>query len=200
MTNNLKRKKDKKESILNAAMIEFTRNGYKKTSIAKVAKEAHASQVTLYKYFPSKIVLARAVVTQLIVGGYQQYYDALDNSQKSFVEKMKDMMNNSTSLANSISDDFVVFMYDEFSGKNGDNTVMKAYNDYKRRFWKKLLDQGRREGAVSPDVTDEGAMLFLDMFIDYTMNPSPYNPHSAVEVKRHEDDIIHLFFYGIMGR
>lgn len=199
MTNNLKRKKNKKESILSAATTEFIRNGYKKTSVAKIAKEAQASQVTLYKYFSSKIILARAVVLKLIIDGYQQYYVALDNSQKSFIEKMHEMMGNSASLADSINDDFVVFMYDEFSGRNGDTTVMKTYNEYKNNFWKKLLDQGRREGAVSTEVSDEGAMLFLDMFIDYAMNPSPYNSHSAVEVKRHEDDIIHLFFYGIMG-
>lgn len=197
MTNNLKRKKNKRESILTAATVEFTRNGYKKTSIAGIAKEAHASQVTLYKYFPSKIVLARAVVVKLIVDGYQQYDEALDNSQKSFVEKMHDMMHNSVSLASNINDDFVVFMYDEFSGKNGDGSVMKTYNEYKDRFWKKLLDQGRHEGVVSPEVSDEGALLFLDMLITYAMHANPYN---SLEVKHHEDDIIRLFFYGIMGR
>lgn len=199
MTNNLKRKKAKKQTILDAALRNFIKNGYKKTSIAQIAKEANSSQVTLYKYFPSKIALARTVVIKLIVDGYGESERALDNSDNTFVEKMENLMHYGTSMSKSINDDFVVFMYDEFSGKNGDTSVMKAYNAYKHGFWKKLLDQGRKEGAVNPQITDEGAMIYLDMFINYAMSANPINAHSAVEIKNHEDDLMQLFFYGIMG-
>lgn len=200
MTNNLNRKKAKKEAILAAATKIFVQNGYKKTSIAQIAKEAGSSQVTLYKYFPSKIELARTVVIKMIVDGYTQYGEALDNTKKSFVEKMQDMMASGVTVSQNISDDFVIFMYDEFSGSHGDTSVMKAYNDYKHGFWKKLLAQGRAEGAVNPNITDAGAIIYLDMFISYAMSPYNQNPHSAVEIKNHEDDLMHLFFYGIMGR
>lgn len=200
MTNNLKRKKTKKQTILLAAETEFIKNGYKKTSIAQIAKEANSSQVTLYKYFPSKVALARAVVIKLIVDGYQESERALDNSNDTFVEKMENLMHYGSSMSSAINDDFVVFMYDEFSGKNGDTSVMKAYNTYKRGFWKKLLDQGRKEKMVNEQITDEGAMIYLDMFTSYAMSKNPVNAHSAVEIKNHEDDLMQLFFYGIMGR
>lgn len=200
MTNNLKRKKTKKETILTAAEGSFIKNGYKKTSIAQIAKEAGSSQVTLYKYFPSKVALARAVVIKLIVDGYQESENALDNSNDTFIEKMENIMHYGSSMSDAINDDFVVFMYDEFSGKNGDTSVMTAYNTYKRGFWKKLLDQGRKEKMVNEQITDEGAMIYLDMFISYAMSKNPVNAHSAVEIKNHEDDLMHLFFYGIMGR
>ena len=199
MANNLKRKKDKKESILKAAADVFMKEGYKKASIAKIAKEAKSSQVTLYKYFPSKIILGRAVVTKLIVDGYKESDDYLNQSNKTFVEKMHEMMNFGVSMSASISDDFVMFMYDEMSGRNGDNTVMKVYNDNKHDFWAKLLNQGRAEGAVDPSISDEGALLYLDMFIVHTMDSGFQKLHSPVEIKNHEDDLMHLFFYGIMG-
>lgn len=74
---------------------------------------------------------------------------------------------------------------------------MKVYNQYKRNFWFKLLDQGRQEGVISDEVTNEGAMIFLDLFINYSMNAKE---NGVVALKNHEKDIIHLFFYGIMGR
>ncbi|CAJ1194503.1 TetR/AcrR family transcriptional regulator [Companilactobacillus nantensis] len=200
MTNNLKRKKDKKQAILDAALKILTTQGYKKASVAEIAKEANSSQVTLYKYFPSKIALARAVIIKQIVDGYKASEDALNSSNATFAEKMEMMMSYGLNVSDSISDDFVVFMYDEFSGKNGDDSVKKTYNEYKHGFWKRLLDQGRREGAVSPDITEEGAIIYLDMFVNYAMTPNPVNAHSAVEIKNHEKDLMHLFFYGIMGR
>lgn len=200
MVNNIKRKKDKKEKILKAAEKIFVSQGYKKTSVAEIAKEAESSQVTLYKYFPSKIALARAVVIKLIVDGYRQSDEYLNDQSQTFTEKMQDMMTYGLNISNAINDDFIVFMYDEFSGKNGDTSVMKEYNRSKRTFWKKLLDQGRAEGAVDPSITDEGAILYLDMLIDHAMNPNFQTKHTAIEIKNHEDDLMHLFFYGIMGR
>ena len=85
MVNNIKRKKNKRAAILHAAEKIFVTQGYKKTSVAQIAKEAKASQVTLYKYFPSKIALAREVVIKLITDGYQQSEEYLDNQNKTFV-------------------------------------------------------------------------------------------------------------------
>lgn len=140
MVNNIKRKTKKKEAILEAATKIFVRKGYKKTSIALIAKEAEASQVTLYKYYPSKISLARAVVIKLVIDGYTEYGQALNSSKKTFIEKMQDMMKSGVEKADEISDDFVVFMYSEFKGQNGNDEVMKTYNAYKYNFWKNLLD------------------------------------------------------------
>ncbi|APU70567.1 hypothetical protein LCR01_10050 [Companilactobacillus crustorum] len=200
MVNNIKRKTKKKEAILEAATKIFVRKGYKKTSIALIAKEAEASQVTLYKYYPSKISLARAVVIKLVIDGYTEYGQALNSSKKTFIEKMQDMMKSGVEKADEISDDFVVFMYSEFKGQNGNDEVMKTYNAYKYNFWKNLLDQGRREGVISSKISDEGAMLYLDMFIGSLMSTNPIAEHDPIEIKKHESDLMQLFFYGIIGR
>jgi AcrR family transcriptional regulator len=196
MTNNLQRKKNKQKAILNAATKLFFVNGYKKTSIAQIAKEANSSQVTLYKYYASKVELARAVVVKLIVEGYGQYDKLLDDPDKTFVEKMQAMMRGGSSEASQISDDFVNFMLKEFRGANGSKTVLKVYNDYKVNFWNKLFDQGRKEGKVNPQISNEAALIFLDMYVSYVLNPS----YDAVKFNHHAEELIHLFYYGIMGR
>lgn len=200
MDGNTKRKKIKQIEILTAATKMFMLYGYKGSSIAKIARLAHASQVTLYKYFPSKIDLAREVVIKLIVDGYDAYDRKLDDPQMTFIEKIHYMMQGSVNVSNNINNDFFKFMLDEFKGKNNDDRVMKKYHELKFDFWKKLLDQGREEQVVSPDISDQGAMLYLDMYVSYVMNPhgAPYK--KAVEMKQHEKELVHMFFYGIIGK
>ncbi|WP_143803294.1 TetR/AcrR family transcriptional regulator, partial [Oenococcus oeni] len=50
-------KKNMHSKILLAAKKIFETSGYKNSSIAQIAKQAKVSQVTLYKYFPSKHTL-----------------------------------------------------------------------------------------------------------------------------------------------
>ncbi|WP_369601377.1 TetR/AcrR family transcriptional regulator [Hahella sp. SMD15-11] len=49
--------------ILNAAVAAFCEEGFGRTSMDRVARQAGVSKATLYKYFPSKQVLFEAVVS-----------------------------------------------------------------------------------------------------------------------------------------
>lgn len=44
----------KRNKIINAGLLTFGRNGYHKTSMADVAKEAHVSKASIFYYFDSK--------------------------------------------------------------------------------------------------------------------------------------------------
>lgn len=199
MTNNIKRKTLKKQTIIDAATKLFYKNGYKKTSIAQIAKEANSSQVTLYKYFPSKIILGRTVLIKMIDDGYAQYSDLLNDPDIDFAKKMTLMINSSTQSSQDFNADFLKFMVSEFKGKNGDNVVMDVYNRQKYGFWKKLLDQGRKEHVISNDISDEAFMIYLDMYVLYALNPNS-SDNNAQMMHQHDNELVHLFFYGIMGR
>ncbi|AKP67980.1 TetR/AcrR family transcriptional regulator [Companilactobacillus ginsenosidimutans] len=200
MDGNQLRKNKKKEDIKNAAYKMFMTYGFKKTSIAQVAKLAGCSQVTLYKYFPSKVDLGRAIVMSLIVDGYDEYDKQLDDTSKSFMDKMQDMMVSSVNISDNINNDFFKFMIDEFQGRNGDDHVMKKYDMLKFGFWRKLLNQGRAEHVVSDEISDYGAMIYLDMYVQYVMRPGGVSYKNAVEMKKHEKELVHMFFYGIIGK
>lgn len=200
MDGNEKRKKLKRKTILNAASKVFLTYGYKKASIAQIAEVAKCSQVTLYKYFPSKLELGREVVLSLVVDGYSSYNKQLDDPSVNFLDKMKAMMSSSVDISDNINNDFFKFMIDEFQGRNGDDKVMHKYNELKYGFWRKLLDQGRKEHVVSPDITDYGAMIYIDMYVQYVMSPNGASYKKAVQMKKHENELVHMFFYGIIGQ
>lgn len=200
MNGNEKRKKLKRKQILMTAQKLFFSQGYKQTSIAEISKEAGASQVTLYKYFPSKIALAREVVVFMIRDGYAQYFQKLADSSKTFMQKVESMTEGSVSMSGEMDNDFFQFMVDEFQGKNGDTRVMNEYEAMKRKFWKTLLDQGRAENVISDQITDEGAMIYLDMYVRYVMNPNGVSYKNAMQMKKHAQELVHMFFYGILGK
>ncbi|MCH4009069.1 TetR/AcrR family transcriptional regulator [Companilactobacillus sp.] len=200
MDGNERRKKLKRQAIMNAATEMFVTNGYTKTSVQQIAKKANSSQVTLYKYFPSKADLAREVVLSLVVDGYAHYEKQLDDPTKPFIDKMKVMMEKSVGVSDQMNDDFFRFMIDEFQGRNGDTHVMEEYDRLKYGFWRKLLAQGRTEHVVSDELSDYGAMIYLDMYVKYVMQPGGVSVERATQMKKHEKELVHLFFYGIIGQ
>ena len=60
-----RRKAFRPDEILDAALEEFTRNGYAGTRLDDVAARAGITKGTIYVYFPSKEELFRAVVAQV---------------------------------------------------------------------------------------------------------------------------------------
>lgn len=198
MTNN--KRNQKRNDILNSATNSFVTKGYKKTSIAQIAKEAHASQVTLYKYFPSKIELAREVMIKMIVDGYAAYDEKLEQSNMNFKEKIESILDFGSEEVNHVNKDFMDFMIDEFQAANGDDHVMKAYNKGKEGFWRKILKQGRAEKMINDDIQDEVVLMYVDMILSYFMNPAKSISTKNLVTKKYSNGLAHIFFYGIMGK
>lgn len=55
----------KQEKILDAASFLFLANGYQNTSMDRVAEVANVTKQTVYRYFPSKVELFKAVLLRL---------------------------------------------------------------------------------------------------------------------------------------
>lgn len=82
---------EKQKKILDAAMMEFSRYGYQKTSIAGVAKEANISKSMVFYYFTNKLSLYSYLVaysSDKLLSYYQGYLEelkGLDYIQKIFL-------------------------------------------------------------------------------------------------------------------
>ena len=58
--------KYKRDQILNAARMVFSRGGLEKGKMADIAKEAGVGKGTVYEYFQSKEKLFNAIVTGIV--------------------------------------------------------------------------------------------------------------------------------------
>ncbi|MFC6275529.1 TetR/AcrR family transcriptional regulator [Levilactobacillus tangyuanensis] len=195
MATNQERKRRQRLGIMTAAQTLFVRDGFKATHIATVAAEANVSQVTLYKYFDSKLDLGRAVVVKMIADGYRDFQRMVDDSEQSFPDLIRLMMRTKVSLSDHMSGDFYQFVIDEMGGKTGNHLVKDAYEAGKRDFWDDFVARGRAAGMINPDISNEALLHFLSMYVDYFSTANiPSGEYQTIV-----DQLMHLFFYGFIG-
>lgn len=65
MTRITKEPEERRQEIIDTAMMLFYERGYEKTSITDIAKAMHVAQGLCYRYFPSKEVLFDTAIDQL---------------------------------------------------------------------------------------------------------------------------------------
>ena len=70
-----RRRQNKKNAILKAALELFSMYGYNKVSVAEIARKASVSQVSIYNYFNSKENLKQELLIKLM----DDYYDETKN-------------------------------------------------------------------------------------------------------------------------
>ncbi|MCU9595030.1 TetR/AcrR family transcriptional regulator [Caldibacillus thermolactis] len=187
-----KRREQKKRDILEAALALFMEYGIQKVSITEIAKKANVSQVTIYNYFESKDNLVRLV--------FKYYVDQIWNEQKQllvndlpFNEKIKKIIFNKGIAANQISEQFFQdFMKDYASGRS---YVEEVYQKEALPLFIKLFNEGREQGYINSEVSDEAILFYLKMFQEYLQREDVGTMTLPIA-----EDLTKLFFYGITGR
>ena len=67
----------KRESILSAAELQFSRYGFRRTSMQDIAKETGVSRASLYSYFENKEEIFRSLSAKL-------HEDSLANAERHY--------------------------------------------------------------------------------------------------------------------
>ncbi|MBC8491488.1 MAG: TetR/AcrR family transcriptional regulator [Candidatus Marinimicrobia bacterium] len=84
----MKKEPRKKTQIVQAADQLFKKFGIKKVTVEEICREAGASKMTFYKYFPNKIELVKYMWQQMTDDSMQKL-DELDRRDIPFTEKIK---------------------------------------------------------------------------------------------------------------
>lgn len=77
------------QRILDAAREEFIAHGFQRTSVPQIARRAHMSRQTVYRYFSSKAAIIQGVVTRETIGFFSSAREAmadLDTAESRLVE------------------------------------------------------------------------------------------------------------------
>lgn len=187
-----RRREQKKKDILQAAMDLFMTYGPEKVSIAEIASKANVSQVTIYNYFGNK----HNLIEEMIVYSLRQIwseYETLFDSDLPFIEKVRKSMFHKIQSATAIHPDaFVQFIKKYNAGVPVLETFMQEKIMPKMMA---LIEEGKRDGYVDPDLSDEAVLMFIQMFREFMQKEEVY-PH----LQRMTGDLTKLFFYGLVGR
>lgn len=186
-----RRREQKKEDILRSAIDLFLTYGIQKVSVAEIASKANVSQVTIYNYFGSKHNLVEEMLVYYLDKIWSDY-EMMLCSDLPFIEKIKKVMFNKIDSANRVHPDtFTHFMKKYAAGvpyleKMIQEKIIPRLID--------LIDEGKREGYIDPDLSNESVLMFVQMFKDYMQKEETY-PH----IQKLTGDLTKLFFYGLVG-
>lgn len=187
-----RRKELKKRDILEAALALFMRHGIDKVAVAEIAKEANVSQVTIYNYFESKDNLIREVIIYYVDQIWEEYVK-LFHSDIPFPEKLKKIIFDKKIVANQINEDFFNYFMREYSSE--DNYIMQFYTETALPSFMKLFEEGKEQGYVDRNISDEAILFYIQMFADYMRRDN-----MAEAILPITEDLTKIFFYGVAGK
>ncbi|WP_018932505.1 TetR/AcrR family transcriptional regulator [Gracilibacillus lacisalsi] len=187
-----KRTQRKMSKILEASLQLFSDYGIKNVPIAKIASEANVSQVTIYNYFESKEKLIHETMVYFVEKEYQKFQDIINNDID-FPEKIEQIIFNKTDDAAKINEEFYNYLMNDFT--NEGSYIDMAYQEKALPLFNKLIEEGKSTGYIHQDISTEAIMIYIHMFKDY-MKKDDIRDY----ILPLTEDIIKLFFYGMMGK
>ncbi|WP_028541249.1 TetR family transcriptional regulator [Paenibacillus sp. FSL R10-2748] len=161
----MKQKDDSRRLLIEAAVRCFSRNGFHKTGIVEIAKEAGMSAGNLYRHFPSKDAFIIALVEE-------EQRHAL--AKMEFKETEKDPLGQILTIITSCVSNPVypmdqrlwIEILAEASRNKGVRHVFNQSDIIMRESFKNLLTSAIHEKQVDPDYDVETLSLWLYALID----------------------------------
>lgn len=187
-----RRREQKKQDILEAALALFMEYGVQKVSISEIAQKANVSQVTIYNYFESKHKLTSDVFGYYI-NKTSDDFEKLIHSDIPFPEKIKQIIFNKKEISKQIHEEFYHFMMKEYATEG--NIIEKIYLEKALPYFAKLFEEGKEQGYVDPNLSQEAILFYVQMLKDYMQREEVYQ-----KVLPLTEDITNIFFYGIIGK
>jgi AcrR family transcriptional regulator len=189
-----RRKEQKKESIIRAALELFKQYGFKKVSINDVAGKAGVSPVTIYNHFNSKGGLVRDALRRLI-SDMMDYYKGIINGEGTFPEKMKSIVFDKTEIASQFRGELAMMVFSEDSEIK--QFVEEILIQGGIQMMLELLEEGKREGYIGKYISEETLITYLDILRNGISSSQRLN--SAGEAyPRLVRELNELFLYGLI--
>jgi len=149
---------EEKQRIYEFAIEKFLREGFYKTTMDDIADQLRMSKKTIYKYFPSKEELVKAVAFDFIHSRVKQIKEIIDTDSDA-VEKFFKLVEYLSSVLIKFSDRWIsdIQLYLPYLWKEIDNFRAKVM--YANLM--KIIQQGKNEGYF----VDKPAEIIVTIFV-----------------------------------
>jgi AcrR family transcriptional regulator len=157
----------RRELILATAMEKLRRFGIRRVTMDELARELRISKKTLYRHFPEKEDLVRAV-TETIAGTLLPKIAQILDSRRKPVEKVLEVWRVFSQLPRHVSPELMADL-------KADYPHLWAEIDRRRRGvirrLEGLIEEGKESGDVRPEVHPKAAMAVLFAIVDQVLQP-----------------------------
>ena len=181
--------------ILHAARDQFFNFGFTKVSVEEIATKMGMSKKTIYKFFPKKDDLVRAVINSTLTEVETCCRNIIENEKLDSVEKLRQMMTTAALHTSKMGKPLI-----EDLEKNAP-LVWKEISEFRnKRIYEdfgKLLHEGREQGIFRNDVDEQLVLLIYANVIRNIISPEILMqlPFTAVQVY---ETIVKVIFEGIL--
>ena len=190
-----RRRQNKENSILQAALKLFKQYGYNKVTIAEIADKASVSQVSIYNYFNSKENLKQELLIKLMDDYYLEIANILE-SHDSMRLKLEKLLISIVDVVKRSSMQFLLVSLEN-------DTFVNEYYIVKRAKIKNLIinfvEEGKKEGVIDDSVSTDAIAIYIEIFQYFFNNNSTViakfdnNPELFMEVHS-------LFLKGLVSK
>lgn len=184
-----------KERILNAAREYFFTNGFSKVTMEEFAQSMGMSKKTIYKFFPSKDDIVKAITRDQLVTINNRCESFRDNSSMEFVDRIKSTIGYLTIEMQKMKPQFYIDVQRTMPElwKEVDNfRHEKVTNDFAL-----MVQQGVDLGIFRSDVNVQVFVLMYSSAMQSIVNPEALS-HLPLNLSQAYQAAITVFFEGMM--
>jgi AcrR family transcriptional regulator len=186
----------RKERIINAA-IKLWRETHnvKKVSLADIAREASVSQTTIYNNFDTREGLIEEVIRYLMHDILEQQR-AIVRSNLPIPLKIQGIINNKTSNMQAIVSDILAKLTEDATIRQ---YLDELYTAEAKPMMSEIIDDGKRQGYIRPDLPNEAVMIYLDIIKDGGMANTKQLEH-AISDPQLMSGLTKVIYYGLFQK
>ena len=181
-----KRRSKKKEQIIRAAEDLFSRLGAKRVTVEEVCRQAGASKMTFYKYFPNKIDLVRTIRDEWVEEGLRKF-DEINAMDLPFPEKINLMTQWKVAFMTRISAEFVRELV----------SIDDAMDRFKRGYLGNVKN-AQEKGEVRSDIDPEFLWLVVEKLGELIKEEGWKSVFS--DLSQFQQQLRTLIWYGLLTR
>jgi len=181
------------KKILEYAITQFLDKGSYKTTMDELAKGLKISKKTIYKYFPSKIILMERVLSFLQEKTKRELYQIVD-SEKCFLEKFVGVASYFAEFSIKMSKNkFIDFLKTELK-------LWYAVDNFRthviEHVWEVIIKQGKKEDFI----INKNEKIILTMILSSLkgiINPT-FLTENNITIKTAFDETFYILINGIL--
>ena len=183
----------KKEQIELKAKELFWKHGFKKVTIDEICKKAGVSRKTFYTFYENKNALVLFILNETIENMKLENMKVFE-SDISFAEKMKIMLDKKLKFSETISLEFIADLYSPEAGEVHDyfQKFMKESAEISRDFFR----LAQEKGEMNPDLNLDFVMWIIQKVGELCSMPELINMFPDAESMTRQ--LAEYALYGIM--
>jgi AcrR family transcriptional regulator len=192
----MSRPKIKKGRIINAA-IKLWRETHnvQKVSLADIAQEAGVSQTTVYNNFGTREGLVEEVIKYLMRDTMDKQW-AVVRSNLPIPLKIQSIISAKTSTMKDIYTDVLTKLAGDTSTRQN---LENMYQAEMRPMMHEIVEEGKRQGYISPEIPEEAVMIYLDMLKEGGLANTGQLQH-IMDDNRLLTGLTRLIYYGLFQK